>query len=72
MNSGCSSRTFFSEPGRSWGAVQGHQTETEALAVVSAEDRPAPVAKGAGFCVTWGMGKNCSFYECFLEVETIP
>lgn len=37
MNSGCISRTLFSEPRRSWGAVQGHQTETQALTVVSAE-----------------------------------
>lgn len=71
MNSGCISRTLFSEPGRSWGAVQGHQTETQALAVVSAEVRPASVAKGAELWITWRVGKNCSFYKCFLEKETI-
>lgn len=41
INSGCISRTLFSEPGRSWGAVEGHQTKTQALTVVSAsEARP--------------------------------
>lgn len=71
MNSGCISRTLFSEPGGSWGAVQGHQTETQALAVVSAEARPASVAKGAELWLTWRMGKNCSLYKYFLEKETI-
>lgn len=70
MNSGCISRTVFSVPGRSWGAVQGHQTETHTLTTVSAEGRPNLVAKRAELRIIWRMGKNCSFYKC-LEKETI-
>lgn len=71
MNSGSISRTVFSVPGRSWGAVQGHQTKTHALAVVSAEARPASVAKRTELWITWRMGKNCLFYKRCLEKETI-